>query len=145
MPRQSVKRSIKRKPAPRSTVKGRCPEGKILRKGYTAVRKSTGRKYTVKAKCILERGRPGPGRGGSVKRRVIKISHPGSLSKYGYALSKTASERDVALNKILKAYGYSTTIKKLNAIAVLFRNTQPAYTRKLERDMGYIRKLDKRV
>lgn len=145
MPKKISTKKSRKPVAPRSTVRGRCPEGKILRKGYSAVRKSTGRKYTVKPKCITERGRPGPGRGGSVKRRVIKISHPGSLSKYGYALSKTASERDSALKKILKAYGYSTTIKKLNAIAVLFRNTQPAYTRKLERDMGYVRKLDKRV
>ena len=122
------------------TRKTSCSKGKVVRKAYSYTRKD-GTRVNVPETCILEKGRPGPSRGGAPKKRVVKISHPGSLKKYGYSLSKTASERDESLNKILKAYGYSETIKKLNAIALLFRNTEPAYTRKIKRDMSYIRKL----
>ena len=47
MPKRSTKKS-RRPLAPRSTVKGGCSKGYIRRKGYSAVRKSTGKKYTVK-------------------------------------------------------------------------------------------------
>lgn len=116
-----------------------CKYGYSLRKGYTYT-KSTGKKVKVKSTCIKEKGRKGPARGG-LKKSVIKISHPGSLSSLGYSLSKTASERDLVLNKIYKKFGYSSSIKKLNALAVLFMNTNPKYYTKLQRDMNYIRKI----
>jgi hypothetical protein len=118
-----------------------CKYGFSLRKGYTYTRKSTGKKIKVKSTCIKEKGRKGPARGGSKKSRVIKIKHPGSLSELGYSLSKSASERDFALDKIYKKFGYSSSIKKLNALAVLFMNTNPKYYNKLQRDMNYIRKI----
>jgi len=117
-----------------------CKYGYSLRKGYTYT-KSTGKKIKVKSTCIKEKGRKGPARGGLKKSRVIKISHPGSLSSLGYSLSKTSSQRDLALNKIYKKFGYSSSIKKLNALAVLFMNTNPKYYTKLQRDMNYIRKI----
>lgn len=136
-PRKSMKKSRK---APISTRRGSCKKGFIRRKGYTFTRKN-GTRVKVKSTCIRERGRKGPGRGGSVKRRVIKISKPGSLKSLGYRLNETSTKRDAALKKILKKYGYSTSIKKLNAISVLFKNTEPSLHKKLQRDISYIRKL----
>jgi hypothetical protein len=137
------KKTVKKSRAPISTRRGSCKYGYIRRKGYVATKKS-GKKVRVKASCIKERGRKGPGRSGSIKRRVIKISKPGSLKDLGYHLRDTTTQRDAALKKILKKYGYSSSIKKLNAIAVLMKNTEPGYHRKLQRDMGYIRKLANR-
>jgi hypothetical protein len=135
MPKKSIRKSkVKSRKPP-------CKYGYSLRKGYTYTRKSTGKKIKVKSTCIKEKGRKGPARGGPKKSRVIKITHPGSLSDLGYSLSKTASERDLALDKIYKKFGYSTSIKKLNALAVLFMNTNPKYYSKLQRDMNYIRKI----
>jgi hypothetical protein len=136
MPVKSIKKSKVKSRKP-------CKYGYSLRKGYTYTRKSTGKKIKVKSTCVKEKGRKGPARGGPKKSRVIKIKHPGSLSELGYSLSKKSSERDSALEKIYKKYGYSLSIKKLNALAVLFMNTNPKYYRKLQRDMNYIRKIAK--
>lgn len=141
---KSPKKSRKRSLAPISTRKGSCKRGYIYRKSYSYTKKS-GTRVKVKASCIKEKGRRGPTRGGSVKRRVIKISHPGSLKDLGYNLSESSSKRDFALKKILKSYGFASSIRKLNAIATLFKNTEPKYYTKLQRDMNYIRKLDGRV
>lgn len=137
---RKVTRKVTRKPLKKIS----CSRGQVVRKAYSYTRKD-GTRVKVPATCIVEKGRPGPSRGGAPKKRVVKISHPGSLKKYGYSLSKTSSERDESLRKILKAYGYSETIKKLNAIALLFRNTEPGYTRKIKRDMSYVRKLEGRI
>lgn len=153
MPKISRKKSVKKsspkksrapRKAPISTRVGSCKPGYIRRKGYSFTRKN-GTRVTVKSSCIKEKGRKGPTRGGSVKRRVIKISHPGSLKDLGYNLSESTSLRDAALKKILKKYGFPSSIRKLNAIATLFKTTQPRYYTKLQRDMNYIRKLDGRV
>lgn len=139
-----VKKSAKKSRAPVSTRVGSCKRGYILRKSYSYTKKS-GTRVKVKASCIKEKGRKGPTRGGSVKRRVIKISHPGSLKDLGYHLSDSTTLRDAALKKILKKYGFASSIRKLNAIATLFKTTEPRYHAKLQRDMNHIRKLDGRL
>ena len=102
MPKISRKKTVvrrvkspKKSRAPVSTRVGSCKKGYILRKSYRYTKKS-GTKVRVKASCVKEKGRRGPTRGGSVKRRVIKISHPGSLKDLGYNLSESTSMRDAA-------------------------------------------------
>jgi len=73
----------------------------------------------------------------------VKIPAPkkGSLTKYGYKLAKPVEERDVALKKIAKAYGKTDAIRKLNVIATYNKNVRPQLTRKIKKDMQFIREL----
>ena len=108
-----------------------CPSGQILRKGYTARRKSTGEKYRVSAKCITDRGKPGKG------KRLFSLKK-GALGKYGYKIKESPKKRHTALRKAVSSLGYSNVMKKVNALGVLMRNTEPAYAREITDDKDFI-------
>ena len=95
-----------------------CPRNSISRKSYT---KKSGVK--VKATCVKSKALRSRG----IKpQRVLPKLKSGSLTKYGYHVHESKSERHKALKKAVKVYGVSSVIHKLNAIKLLSRNTYPA-------------------
>jgi hypothetical protein len=114
-----------------------CPKGSISRRGYIYMRKSTGKRTKVKSSCVKSKGRRSRG---LRTNRVLPKLKKGSLTKYGYHLSETASVRHAALKKAYKAYGYSTLIKKLNAVRV-YNKSRPSVFSKYTIDMEYVRSL----
>lgn len=109
----------------------RCGKGMILRDAYT--RKDG---VHVPATCIQDRGLPGKG----VKLFTVK---KGGLTKYGYKLDKTTTERQKALGKARKTMPYARLIRKLNAIRILHKHTNPTYSKKLKQDMDWLKKTRK--
>lgn len=101
----------------------------IKRKGYT---RSDG--VRVKPTWIKDRGKPGKG------KRRISIKAPGSLKKYGYSLKKSAMSRRRSLDKAVKKYGDTKTFRKVNALSVFFKDTDPSYAKKATADKNYIRR-----
>jgi ribosomal protein L14 len=60
---------------------------------------------------------------------IIGPLKKGSLTKYGYSSNSSLQERKLALSKAIKAYGSTTVIRKLNAVCVLNKNTNPRVSR----------------
>jgi len=120
-----------------------CPPGKILREGYIATRKKTilgrllnrGTTYRVKASCIKNKGNPGKG------PAVIGPLKKGDLKDAGYDHTDPAHERHMALIKAVSEYGHLSTLRKLNAIAVLNKNVAPTRSKIYRTDRDWIKKI----
>ena len=112
----------------------RCPTGKISRKAYVRISKS-GKRTLVPASCIPDRGRPG-------KRSSPGIGplHKGEMAKFGYSnvLSLSVADRRKALEKAVKAYGPLATWRKVNAVYVYSKNTNPLLSKKYDEDRKWI-------
>lgn len=120
-----------------------CPAGKILRRGYTATRKKKsflghllkrGTMYRVKDACIKNRGLPGKG------TVVIGPLKQGELKAKGYDATDSASARHAALAQAVGAYGRLSTLRKLNAIAVLNKRTSPSRAKTFKTDRNWVKK-----
>jgi len=120
-----------------------CPSGQILREGYTATRKkktilgrllNRGTTYRVKASCIKNKGNPGKG------PAVIGPLRQGDLKDAGYDHNDPAHERHIALIKAVSEYGPLSTLRKLNAIAVLNKNVAPTRAKIYRTDRDWISK-----
>jgi len=105
-----------------------CPQGQILREGYIATRKkktlmgrllNRGTTYRVKPSCIKNKGNPGKG------PAVIGPLKQGDLKTVGYDYKDSADKRHIALAKAVGLYGRLSTLRKLNAVAVLNKNVAP--------------------
>ena len=112
-----------------STLK--CKRGEIVRSRYTRKLKS-GKKIVVKESCIKDLGKKGKGE----KLFTLK---KGGLSKYGYSLKKSASQRRQSLKRSNKEFSKGTLIRKLNALSILQKNTNPVISRKAKHDMNWVR------
>jgi hypothetical protein len=121
-----------------------CPSGQILREGYTATRKkktilgrllNRGTTYRVKASCIKNRGNPGKG------PAVIGPLKQGDLKDAGYEHTDSAEKRHAALSKAVGKYGRLSTLRKLNAIAVLNKNVAPTRANTYRTDRDWIKKI----
>jgi hypothetical protein len=115
-----------------------CSPGTIRRASYTrkAHRRSDGTRVKgahVPASCIKDLGKPGKG------KRLFTLKK-GGLRKYGYTLSETQDVRHSALVKAMED-GMSTGYlwKRLNAIQILHRNTNPKTAEKILSDMEWLR------
>ena len=64
----------------------------------------------------------------------------GTLKKHGYShiVTLTVSQRRRALRKALAEFGYVTLMRKVNAVAVLNRNTHPRLARLFEADKKWL-------
>lgn len=71
--------------------------------------------------------------------QLIHILHPHSLSKYGYSLSKTSNKRRIALLKALHKFGYSSVMKKVNALYVFNKNLHPITAKKASSDKKWLK------
>ncbi len=126
---------------PKSYSRKKCPKGSISRSGYKYIRKSTGKKVSVKSSCVKSKGIRSKGR---KTQRVLPPLKKGSLTKYGYSTKLSDEERQKALRKGLKAYGYSSVVKKLNAIKLLTKNTDPKRSKIYSKDLKYVQNREKR-
>lgn len=116
----------------------KCPSGMIRRKSYTrkAYRRKDGSRVKssrVSSKCIKDLGKRGKGK----KLFTLK---KGGLTKYGYKLAHNFEKRTSALKKSLNEYSTARLWRKLNALQILHRNTNPHLARKIKRDMNWLRK-----
>ena len=112
---------------------GGCPPGKVLRRGYIATRKKKsflgrllkrGTMYRVKDACV-------PGIGPLKK---------GELKAKGYDATSSATVRHAAIAKAVGAYGRLSTLRKLNAVAVLNKNTSPTRAKTFRADRNWVKK-----
>ena len=90
----------------------------------------------VKASCIKDRGLKGKG----AKLFTVR---KGGLTKYGYRLDDDKTVRHQALGKARKHMPYAKLIRKLNAIRILHKNTNPTYANKLKQDMKWLKETRK--
>ena len=120
-----------------------CPPGKIRREGYIATRKKKsfigrllkrGTTYRVKPSCVKDRGAKGS------LPSVIGPLKQGDLTSKGYRAQESASQRHAALAKAVGAYGRLSTLRKLNAIAVLNKTTSPARAKTFKTDRNWVKK-----
>lgn len=125
------------------STKLRCPRGTIkrtayFRKSYTRVNKSGKKVYitrkVVPASCIKQRGIHGI--------KAIGPMTKGDLTRFGYkgVDDLSISQRHEALDKAVKKYGYLPVIKKLNAIYLLNRNTNPKVSKIFKKDQEWVSK-----
>jgi hypothetical protein len=125
-----------------------CSYGFIRRKGYS-VKKRSGRSYKVPSSCIKERGRKGSGRRASRKLKIIQNLKTGQLTQYGYHADLSQSERRKCLRRKIRKESktkernevINKTIKQLNAIYTLTKNSDPEKAQKYKKDEEYVRSL----
>jgi hypothetical protein len=120
-----------------------CPQGQILREGYIATRKkktimgrllNRGTTYRVKPTCIKNKGNPGKG------PAVIGPLKQGDLKAVGYSYTDSADKRHAALAKAVGLYGRLSTLRKLNAVAVLNKTVFPTRANTYRTDRNWISK-----
>jgi len=90
----------------------------IHRKGYTYTRKDVGK----------------PGRG----EKVIPPLEENELKKHGFSIKAKASVRRRALSKSVAEDGYRTTLGRVVALQVFFKNTKPEYSKRMEKDRKWL-------
>ena len=74
-------------------------------------------------------------------RRGIGTLKEGLLKKVGYSASASVTRRHAAVKRAVKKYGRTSTIRKLNAVAVYTRKRAPKTSRKFKADMKFAQKL----
>lgn len=123
-----------------------CPEGEIKRKAYT--RKSytlrSGsrvRSTSVKAKCIKDRGYRS--RLFQLKTGTLGIGklRKGELSSFGYSPDASEQKRHKALRDASKKYTSLSVLRKLNALMVYNKRTQPEHSAVYQQDREYVSKI----
>ncbi len=78
------------------------------------------------------------------KRTGLKGIGPlkeGLLKKVGYSVSASKTRRHAAVKRAVKKYGKTSTIRKLNAVAVYTRKSSPAKSRAFRSDMKFAQKM----
>jgi hypothetical protein len=113
-----------------------CPKSSIPRKSYVRIISKTGKRVYVPTSCIPDVGNPG-------KRTQPGIGplRKGTLGKYGYETVKKLDEmeRRRALEKAVKALGSLTVWRKLNAIYVYTKHTDPVASSIYNADRNWIK------
>jgi hypothetical protein len=75
------------------------------------------------------------------RRSTIGTLKPGLLKAVGYSVTATATRRHKAVKRAVAKYGRSSTIKKLNAVAVYTRRTSPAKSKRFKADMKFAQRM----
>lgn len=114
-----------------------CKKEQIIRKAYT--RKAYTRKdgtyvkeTKVKKLCIKDQGKKGKG------PEIIPKLEKGDLKSFGYSSKNNDKSRHIAINKAVKKYGKDSVIRKLNAVGILTKNTNPKVSLIFHKDMIYV-------
>lgn len=76
------------------------------------------------------------------RRRANRIGplKEGLLKKVGYSVTASATRRHAAVKRAVKKYGKTSTIRKLNAVAVYTRRRSPMKSRTFRSDMKFAQK-----
>ena len=85
----------------------------------------------VKLNSIIKGGR---------NRNVIGPLKKGELVSKGYKTTNKASTRRRALAKAVRSYGKLSTLRKLNAVAVLTKRRSPARSSTFKKDRNWVKK-----
>ena len=114
----------------------KCASGKISRKSYVRIITKTGKRVHVPASCIPDIGNPG-------KRLQPGIGplRKGELARFGYKSVKELSvnERHEALKKAVIELGSLSVWRKLNAVYVYTKNTNPLISSKYNQDRNWVK------
>ena len=119
--------------------KQKCEKGEILKEGYVAQRKSKiGKKteYWVKPTCIKSvTGKS------SKSKKLITILSNGSLKKYGYynITNLSTTQRHDALTKAISNIKPISVFRKIMALAIFNKNTNPKFHNLLVKDANWIK------
>lgn len=116
-----------------------CKNTQIIRSGYirNSYINSNGtfvKSTYVNPVCITDKGLKGKG------PKIIKNLKKGSLRSFGYSSSKSNKSRHTALNKALNHEQKSSIIKKLNAVSILNKNTNPKISKIFRDDIVWLKK-----
>jgi hypothetical protein len=107
----------------------------IRRKAYT-----TRRGTHYKSRMIPDVGARGKWRAEHMGAPGIGTLKQGDLKAVGYSVGAKTSTRRKAVDRAVKRYGKTSTIRKLNAVAVYTRRTSPTKSRMFKADMKYVQK-----
>jgi hypothetical protein len=75
---------------------------------------------------------------GRTRRNVIGPLKEGKLTSLGYSPAKKASTRRRALTKAVGKYGKLSTLRKVNAVAVLTKRRAPKTSKTYKADVKYL-------
>ena len=112
-----------------------CKRGMIRRSAFT---RKSGRK--VAAACVRNMGESGKWTQRHRTAGTGKL-RKGRLSKYGYALSNSATTRHAALKRAAAVEGARPVFRMLQAVATYTKRTSPASSKKFLADRNYVRKM----
>jgi len=116
----------------------KCPPGYIVRdgyhrRGYLNKNGTYVKPTTVPATCIKDLG--GKGRGKDVFAKLKS----GDLTKYGYHLKESdTARRRLSLLKSAREFKPLTVFKKVQALSILHKNTNPVYAKRAKSDAEWI-------
>ena len=122
----------------------RCSKGEILREGYQ--RRSSNKKSGSSIKSVIVAPTCIPARGLSKKRgskgKQLFVLEKGTLGKYGYhdIEHMTQKERHIALHRALKDMSPLSVYRKLNAVYLVNRNTNPNISTTFKKDSEWVKK-----
>ena len=77
-------------------------------------------------------------RSGGRRTRTIGPLRRGDLTSLGYSVAAKTKTRRAAINRAIKKYGKTSTLRKLNAVAVYTRRTRPTLSRIFKADVRYV-------
>lgn len=77
-------------------------------------------------------------RSGGRRTRTIGPLRRGDLTSLGYSVTAKTKTRRAAIHRAIKKYGKTSTLRKLNAVAVYTRRTRPALSRIYKADVRYV-------
>ena len=120
-------RSNRKKQRSRSDSIKSCGKGQILRKGYV-----TKKGVKVSPTCITDLGNLGK----AIKN--IPVLRKGLLSRFGYHAHLDKEKRHKALKKAIQEYSAGNVVKKLNAIYVLSKNSNPSLAKIYNSDKKWV-------
>jgi hypothetical protein len=117
----------------------KCPSGMITRNSYKRKQFINKKGTIIKSRCIKSRGLPGKT---SLRNKGIGKLKSGELGKHGYFNVKNIkmSKRRKALSSAIDDYGAQMLLKKLNALRVYQKNTNPKISSIFYQDMRWLRK-----
>ena len=84
---------------------------------------------------------------GTITRAVTKhVPDKGDLhlSQFGYALRNLPDIRHKSIDKAVEKHGYTPTLRRLNAISMLMRNTEHNLSEHAKSDIHYLQKHHKK-
>lgn len=119
------KRTSRQYERKKRTIKVKVPATTYKRGGKTIHREA----YTYER---VDVGRPGKG------PKLIPVEK-GKLTKFGYSTKKSARARHEALRKAIKRYGALSVFRKLNAMVIVRKRTQPEAREIFEADRDWVR------
>ena len=74
------------------------------------------------------------------RKNIIGPLKEGKLTDLGYSPSKKATTRRRALRKAVQKYGKLSTLRKVNAVAVLTKRRAPKTSKTYKADVKYLQK-----